>query len=152
MTIKWNGDSATVVLNRLSQGRIGMSDGLDQANLARQALEDARPDGKNQMMNQLIAEYEATLTSLRASAQALDELVDSTRKARDQMDEAARRGDAMIDNLMTGTAGGATHAAAASQAVYASAARPYVVTPLTWHVPGRIIPDWLDGILQNTDL
>ena len=156
LTIRWDNEVAAEVLRQLQGSGSGLSDCLNAAKVARQALQEARPDEKDQMMNALVAEFEAVVTALEESGRSIETLISDTQAARERFETAASDVDRMIDQLMPSAAPGiggglSGRAQAPVSQIDWKVYKPIIQIDMRSRTDA-VVPNWLESQLNDNEL
>ena len=152
MTIRWSSEQVGRALYRLTSSQDEMNQCLNEARAAQTALIDARPDEDAEVMTRLLEEYAETLSSMEASARELADLIQASRRARTEMDEAAEAVDDMIDRLMVGVTGAGKTSHWSNRSHVAARTYPLpkpFVLPYNYNPRGRLVSPWLERPMRG---
>lgn len=157
LTIRWDTDVAAEALRLMRISDVGLGDSLTSARATRQALDEASPDNNSRVLNMLLAEFDATMKSLEESKQSLETIIEKTQEANRNFQNATDDIDRIIAALMPGM--GLENACLPRPAVERihynvepwHDYQPYVMPGMRGQ-SGRFVPDWLEAIMNNTDL
>ena len=157
LTIRWDTDAAAEALRRMRTSDAGLGDSLTSAHAARQALDEASPDDSSKVLIMLLAEFEATVKSLEDTKRSLETLIGKTDEANRNFENATNDIDRIIAALMPGTGPKSIGRLAPLIGHGGPAPTPWnvhqaIVLPNMHGRMGPLVPEWLEAIMNNTDL
>lgn len=103
MRIKWSSDAALAIVSQLERAGWAMEDSRTLIALVRTALNEANPDGENQVIRKASERFERDVASLKEFADLLNDTLLGVTRADQILADAERENTYRADGMEEGT-------------------------------------------------
>lgn len=150
MRIKWSSEAALEIANQLERTGWAIEDSQALIALVRTALNEANPDGENQVLKRAEARFERDVVSLRGFADLLSDTLSGVKRADRIMTDAEMENAGRIDRMEDGTWYQGRQGADSSRKIEWSKVRSI---PMPYYRINRApLPDWLDEMTADPQI
>ena len=161
MRLQWSSEAAQEIMNRMRSAERGLEESLQRAQVAREALDAANADQEDRALKALALRLSISVSRLRQTTEALENLIDSVKRADSGFQNAETSISTMINRIGEARAAGRSEASAAAAGTVPAAR---AASGSGWTVPRPLITDalrigenlfvdgWLNELTSDPDI